>query len=75
MRPVATMASGRTALTSSGMISGVGLASAKMIGFGPIVATIAAVRTLGADRPRKMSAPTIASARVRALPRVANCAL
>ena len=59
------IASSRTALTSSGMISGVGLASAKTIGLLAIVATISFLTTPPADRPSTMSAPTIASASVR----------
>ena len=59
------MQSGRTALASSGMISGLGLASAKMIGCGAIVATISGFSTPAADRPRKMSAPSTISAKVR----------
>ncbi len=39
-RPVAMMASGRTAFTSSGMISGVGLASAITMGRSAIVLII-----------------------------------
>jgi len=52
------IASGRTALASSGRISGYGFASARMIGVGAIVATIAGVRMPPADSPRKMSAPS-----------------
>ncbi len=65
MRPVATIASLRTACTSSGRISGVGLASAKMTGLARIVATISGLSTPAAERPRKMSAPFITSASVR----------
>jgi hypothetical protein len=60
------IASGRTAFTSSGMISGTGLASARMIGCWPIFATISGFSTRGADRPRKTSAPAITSPSVRA---------
>ena len=60
------IASGRAAFASSGMISGVGLAIARMIGCVPIALTISAVSTPGPDSPRKMSAPGIASASVRA---------
>ena len=61
------IASGRTALTSSGRISGVGLASARTSGLAAIARTISCFITPGPDRPRKMSAPGIASASVRAL--------
>ena len=59
------MASLRTARTSSGMISGVGLANAKMIGLAAMLATAGALSTPPADSPRKTSAPTIASVKVR----------
>ena len=67
LRPVAMIASGATARTASGKISGVGLASAKTIGRGAILATISAVNTPGPDRPRNRSAPTITSASVAAV--------
>ncbi len=57
------MASGRASLASSGVISGFGLASAKMIGWSAIVATISGLSTPAADSPRNTSAPTIASRR------------
>ena len=57
--------SSRASRASSGVISGSGLAIAKMIGLGAIVLTISAVSAPLADRPKKMSAPTIASASVR----------
>ena len=60
------MASSRTARTSSGMISGVGLASAKITGRSAMVATISGLSTLPADRPRNTSAPFMASCRLRA---------
>ena len=60
------MASSRTACTSSGVISGSGLASAKMIGLAAILATISGLSTPAADRPRNTSAPSITSASVRA---------
>ena len=50
------IASGRAASASSGMISGVGFASARMMGFGPMLRTIACVMVPGPERPRKMSA-------------------
>ena len=60
------MASLRTAATSSGVISGSGLAMAKMIGLGAMEATISGVRAPFTERPKKTSAPFMASARVRA---------
>ena len=60
------MASSRTAATASGVISGLGLASAKISGLAAILATISGFSTLAAERPRKMSAPAITSAKVRA---------
>jgi hypothetical protein len=60
------MASSRTARTSSGWISGTGLASAKMIGDLAIFATISPVTAPATERPTKTSAPTSASATVRA---------
>jgi hypothetical protein len=59
------MASSRTAFTSSGVISGLGLASAKISGRGAILATMSGFSTPPADRPRKTSAPSITSASVR----------
>ncbi|MNJ32891.1 hypothetical protein D3C77_275680 [compost metagenome] len=59
------MASERTDITSSGVISGSGLAMAKMIGLGAMEATISLVIAPVADRPSTTSAPTMASARVR----------
>src|SRR3989344_1417993 len=56
------MASDRTDLTSSGVISGSGLAMAKMIGLGAMEATISLVIAPLADRPRTTSAPTLAPA-------------
>ncbi len=60
------MASPRTARTSSGVISGSGLAMAKMIGRGAMVRTISGVSAPLTDRPTKTSAPTRASSSVRA---------
>ena len=60
------MASSRTAETSSGVHSGSGLAMAKMIGFGAIERTISGVSAPLAESPRKTSAPSSASASVRA---------
>ena len=60
------IASGRTSLTSSGMISGTGLASARISGLSAMASTISGLSTPGADSPRKTSAPPITSARVRA---------
>ena len=61
------MASERTARTSSGVISGSGLAMAKMIGFAAIDLTIAWLIAPLAERPKTTSAPLIASSSVRAL--------
>ena len=57
----------RTERASSGVISGSGLAIAKMIGFLAIFLTISGVTAPATDRPKKTSAPFIASSRVRAL--------
>ena len=59
------IASSRTARTASGRISGSGFAIAKISGFGAIDFAISGVTESLAERPRKMSAPCIASARVR----------
>ena len=59
------IASGRTLRASSGMISGVGLASAMISGLSPIALAISGLSTLGADRPMKMSAPPMTSPSVR----------
>ena len=50
---------------SSGVISGSGLAMAKMIGLGAMALTISAVSAPLAERPKKISAPFIASSSVR----------
>ena len=68
------MASGRAARTSSGVISGSGLAMAKMIGLAAIDFTMSLVTAPLTDRPKKTSAPSIASLSERALVRTA-CAL
>ena len=60
------IASGRAARASSGMISGTGLASAMISGFSAMRLTISCLSTPGAERPRKTSAPSITSSRVRA---------
>jgi len=60
------MASGRTARTCSGMISGSGLASAMISGFCAKRCSQSGFSTRGADRPRKTSAPSSTSASVRA---------
>ena len=65
----------RPPCTSSGRISGVGLASAKISGRAAIASTISGFNTPPADRPRKMSAPGITSARVRASVFLANRSL
>ena len=69
------MASLRTALISSGMISGVGLAKAKIIGLTAIVATMSRVTIPAVDKPKNISAPTKTSAKVRALVSCAYLAL
>ena len=61
------MASLRVAFTSSGVISGSGLAMAKMIGLAAMDAAILVVTASLTDKPKKASAPSIASARERAL--------
>jgi hypothetical protein len=61
------MASLRIEATSSGVISGSGLAMAKMIGFLAIEAIISLVRAPLAERPKMTSAPSMASASERAL--------
>ena len=60
------MASSRTSATSSAVISGSGLAMAKMIGFAAIDVTMSLVTAPLADRPKNTSAPFMASASVRA---------
>ena len=47
------------------MISGVGLASAMISGFSAMRLAISGFSTPAADRPRKMSAPSMTSASVR----------
>ena len=61
-RPVAMMASGRDCRTSSGRISGSGLASARISGLGPSRESHSCFSTRGTERPRKMSAPASTSA-------------
>jgi len=60
------MASGRIDCASSGVISGSGLAMAKITGLSAIEATISDVTAPLALTPRKTSAPFIASSSVRA---------
>jgi hypothetical protein len=60
------MASVRTSATSSTVISGSGLAMAKMIGLSAIDFTIAWVTAPFAESPKNTSAPVKASAKVRA---------
>ena len=60
------MASGRMVSTSSGVISGSGLAMAKMIGWSAMEATMSWFTAPLTETPRKTSAPFMASARVRA---------
>ena len=64
-RPVATILA-PPALASSGMISGVGFAIAKMIGSLAIDSTISFVMIPGADTPMNTSLPLITSASVPA---------
>ena len=59
------IASERTFSTSSGKISGVGLASAKMSGLAAIFFTISGFKTPPADKPKNTSAPSITSPKVR----------
>ena len=60
------MASLRTAATSSTVISGSGLAIAKMIGLGAIIFTMSWVTAPLADSPKKTSASISACSSVRA---------
>ena len=60
------MASLRTSATSSGVISGSGLAMAKMIGLSAITFTMSGVTAPFTDRPKNTSAPAMASVSVRA---------
>ena len=60
------MASGLAAFASSGVISGSGLAMAKMIGLSAMERTMSCVTAPFTDRPKKASAPAMASDRVRA---------
>ncbi len=60
------MASSRTARTSSGVISGSGFAMAKMIGLSAMSLTMSPLTAPLTERPKKMSAPFMASASVRA---------
>ena len=65
VRDDAIIASLRTSSTSSGVISGSGLAQAKIIGFFAIFFTCSLFKAPFADKPKKTSAPSIASSRVR----------
>ena len=60
------MQSGRASIASAGSISGLGLASAMISGVFAILASSSFFRTPAADRPRKMSAPSMTSASVLA---------
>ena len=60
------MASLRTSATSSALISGSGLAMAKMIGLSAIDFTISLVTAPLTESPKKTSAPASACASVRA---------
>ena len=68
-------ASGAAARASSGEISGSGLASAKIRGLLAIRLTMSPLRIPAADNPRKASAPSITSSRVRASVSWANASL
>ena len=63
---LAISASLRTFLTSSGRISGVGLARAMISGLAAILTTMSGFTTPPAERPRKTSASAITSLSVRA---------
>ena len=60
------IASGLTARASSGVISGSGLAMAKMIGFFAMRFTMSCVTAPLTESPMNTSAPSSASARLRA---------
>jgi hypothetical protein len=64
---VQIIASGRAASATSGMISGVGLASAMTSGRSAIRLIISGLSTSPAERPRKTSASTMISPSVRAV--------
>jgi putative ABC transport system permease protein len=66
---------GRTASASSGLISGSGLAIAKMMGSLAIVLTISWVNWSATESPRNTSAPLTASARLRLSVSTANSSL
>ncbi|MPM87205.1 hypothetical protein SDC9_134299 [bioreactor metagenome] len=66
LRPVPTMYA-PPAFASSGKISGVGFAIAKMTGFSFMVAIHSFFRTPGADTPTNTSIPTTASSKVPVL--------
>ena len=68
---MATIASGRAARAFSGVISGSGLAMAKMIGLSAIDLTMSAVTAPATETPKKTSAPFIASSSVRSLVSIA----
>ena len=69
---MAIIASSRTSKTSSGVISGSGLAHANIIGFFAIFFTIVFDNAPLADKPKKTSASFIASSRVLFLVSIAN---
>ena len=64
-RPVHIIASGRASLASSGIISGVGFASAMISGILAIFLTIAGFKAPAADRPTNTSASAMTSSSVR----------
>ncbi len=62
-------------MASSGEISGSGLEHANTIGFGAIFLSSSGAKRSGPERPKKMSAPSIASSNVRLSVSTANMAL
>ena len=61
------IASWRTSRAASGVISGLGLARAKMIGFLAMDLTMSGLTASLTESPKNTSAPFIASSSVRAL--------
>ena len=62
---MAIIASDLTLLISSGIISGIGFAIAKIIGFSAMLFIISLLTDPGTERPRKTSAPFRASSKER----------
>src|SRR3546814_12566752 len=67
------MASALVSLASSGVISGLGLASARISGLGAIFTSMSGLSAPAADSPRNTSAPSITSASVVASLVRRNC--